>query len=148
MNVTWAASTAPDFAQYELYCDSNYNTIVTSPTNAEKKYVIKSKDTTYQQVTGLQPGTTYYFKLRVVCITELYADSQVKQKMTEVPPPPPDYTPYIVGAVVATALVIFLLWYFYLRYKIPEWKEKRKKKKGKGVAWHQRPGEYLPPGFE
>ena len=148
MNVTWAASTAPDFARYELYCDSNYNTITTSPTNAEKRFVITSKDTTYKQVTGLQPGTTYYFKLRVVCITELYADSQVRQKMTEVPPPPPDYTPYIVAAVVITALVIFLLWYFYLRHKIPEWKEKRKKKKGKSVAWHQRPGEYLPPGFE
>ncbi|MGB9635721.1 MAG: fibronectin type III domain-containing protein [Thermoplasmata archaeon] len=147
MNVTWGVSTAPDFQQYELYCDPNLNVISTNPQNAEKHFVITNKDKNYQQVTGLQPGTTYFFKLRVVCITELYADSQVKQKMTEVPPPPPDYTPYIVAAVVVTALVIFLLWYFYLRHKIPEWKEKRKKK-GKGVAWHQRPGEYLPPGFE
>ncbi|MEM3493658.1 MAG: fibronectin type III domain-containing protein [Thermoplasmata archaeon] len=148
INVSWSQTTAADFEQYEIYYDKDFRVISTTPEKARSYKIITERTKNYEILTGLEPGTKYYIRVRVVCITGLYSDSDVVEKMTDVPPPPPDYTPYIVAAVVTTVLVLFLLWYFYLRHKIPEWKEKRKKKKGKGVAWHQRPGEYLPPGFE
>jgi PKD repeat protein len=85
VNLTWTESMDADFARYEIYQSTSSGVLgITVASVTDKK-------TTGYKLTELSPDTTYYFRVRVVDIGGLHADSnQVKAKTdaTQATPPP------------------------------------------------------------
>lgn len=107
LTVTWAQSTDPFFAGYEIYQSSvqgELGSLIGTNTDIADTSLV---------VTGLSPGTTYYFTLRVLGTEELYVDSAQRSETTAKAFWQERWFPYVVVVVVmvivVAALAIFML---------------------------------------
>ena len=89
MDIEWSESPVSDFARYEVYRSSFGNF---SPTPAMLIAQITDPLAVVYRATGLQPSTTYFFKVRVVDTGGLFNDSNEVTDTT----PGPDFPPVAV----------------------------------------------------
>ncbi|MCJ7632991.1 fibronectin type III domain-containing protein [Candidatus Bathyarchaeota archaeon] len=79
LKVTWTQSADPYFASYQLFqstTQGQLGTLIGTITNVA---------TLSQTVTGLSPGTTYYFTVRAIDAEGVYADSTQRSGTTATP---------------------------------------------------------------
>ncbi len=72
MRLNWSRNNDTDFDRYEIYASNSGGFTPNASTLVNK---ISSKNQTTYKVTSLIPGTTYFFKIRVIDIAEQFADS-------------------------------------------------------------------------
>jgi chitodextrinase/sugar lactone lactonase YvrE len=86
MDIEWSESPAPDFARYEVFRSTFGNF---TPTPAMLIAQVNDRLAVVYRATGLQPSTTYFFKLRIVDIGGLFNDSNEVTDTTRGPDLPP-----------------------------------------------------------
>lgn len=80
LNLTWTVNTDLGFARYEVFQSVTQGILGTSIVN------ITSKTTARLSVSGLSPGTMYYFTIRILEVEGFYADSAQISTTTAAPP--------------------------------------------------------------
>jgi DNA-binding beta-propeller fold protein YncE len=111
LKATWTQSTDPFFTEYQLYQSSTQGelgALIGTDTNIAD---------TSLTVSGLSPGTTYYFTLRILGANGLYIDSGPRGIMTAKAFWQQDWFPYAIFWVVLTLVVVIVLYVLYIKYK-------------------------------
>lgn len=111
MELCWGASLDHNFTRYELHKSNSENF---DPSTSTLVHTINDRLMTSYKVTGLEEGTTYYFKIRIYGIDGQYADSNEVHATTSTKPttePDSSWTDELILpiAVVSFFVVIVLI---------------------------------------
>lgn len=79
LTLTWSINEDPDFLRYEVYMSTTPGELGVSIAN------ITDRKTVTYKVSGLSPGVTYYFTVRVFDNADLYTDSDQVSATTSLP---------------------------------------------------------------
>ena len=111
LTLTWSKNTDSDFASYEIYKSTSSGTLGTLVTT------INTNTTNTYTVTGLAPGTTYYFTVRVVDTGELYSNSNQVSATTLSEPEKKEQKGFIPGYETTVLLAVIAVCTILLRRK-------------------------------
>jgi len=102
VSLSWTENTNNDFAKYEMYQSS------ASGNFGARIATFSDRSNTSYEVTGLSPGTTYYFTVRTIDVEELSADSNRVGASTE---ELPSRFPWLLigGGMVVVAVVVVVV---------------------------------------
>jgi len=102
VSLSWTENTNNDFAKYEMYQSSASGNI------GARIATFSDRSNTSYEVTGLSPGTTYYFTVRTIDVEELSADSNRVGVSTE---ELPGRFPWLLvgGGMVVVAIVVVVV---------------------------------------
>jgi len=111
MTVTWTQSADPFFAGYQVYQSSaqgELGSLIGTNTDIAD---------TSLAVTGLSPGMTYYFTLRVLGASGAYVESGQGSGMTAKAFWQQDWFPYVVFFAVLIAVAAIVIYVLAKRYR-------------------------------
>lgn len=102
VSLSWTENTNNDFAKYEVHQSSASGNI------GARIATLSDRSNTSYEVTGLSPGTTYYFTVRTIDVEELSADSNRVGVSTE---ELPGRFPWLLvgGGMVVVAIVVVVV---------------------------------------
>ncbi len=111
LTLTWSKNTDSDFASYEIYKSTSSGTLGTLVTT------INTNTTNTYTVTGLAPGTTYYFTIRIVDTGELCSNSNQVSATTLSEPEKKEQKGFIPGYEATVLLAVIAVCTILLRRK-------------------------------
>ncbi|MEW5760719.1 MAG: fibronectin type III domain-containing protein, partial [Candidatus Thermoplasmatota archaeon] len=103
VTLIWSENNDSDFEKYEVHSSVEKNF---TPTPETFKIGISIRSITNQRLTGLNPNTTYYFKIRVLDKTLLYNDSNEVNATTLGPNLPPKSVTLITKNITKHSIMV------------------------------------------